>query len=245
MNQLNELAELDVSDSMKKNIEALTKAIESVDTASQEDATQKLVQIHSKVEEIEEYFWRPVDSKDVYERLIAIADALKDEDKVRHYQYQIRLREANDLEFQGRVQDFYGNKVKAIEFYAKALELIPVHELALPAHNKALKSLQNARTEAPKIEKKMELFQDDPKLWLKYGVALLIQGEVKRAIECFDRTIELDPANPDAHARRGTAMESLGDYEGAKKFLEKALELKPSSMIAKRGLNYVNYFLEQ
>jgi hypothetical protein len=40
-------------------------------------------------------------------------------------------------------------------------------------------------------------------------------------------------------------MESLGEFEEAKIYLQKAQELKPSSMIAKRGLNYADYFLEQ
>lgn len=237
--------DLDVSDSMKRNIEAMFKAMDTVNTANQGEAKEKLEQIHKKALEIEEYFWRPIDSKDVYERLISIANELGDEEKFGHYRYQIKLSEANELEFKGRVQDFYGNKVKAIEYYAQALELVPIHELALPAHNKALKSIEKARPEVVKIEGKIRSTDEDPKLWFKYGVALLNLGEVEKAIESFDKVIELDPSNPDAFARRGTAMESLGDYTGAKKYLEKALELKPSSMIAKRGLNYAEYFLER
>ena len=245
MNEIEQLMELDVSDSMKSNIDALFMAMDTVNPVKQDEAKEKLGQIHKKVEEIEEYFWRPINSKDVYERLISIAKELGEEEKSKHYEYQIKLSEANDLEFKGRVQDFYGNKVKAVEFYASALELVPVHELALPAHNKALKSIEKVRDEIVKIERKMGTNNEDPKMWFKFGVAHLNLGEVERAIECFDKTIELDPANPDALARRGTAMESLGDYTGAKKFLERALELKPTSMIAKRGLNYAEFFLEQ
>ena len=97
---------------------------------------------------------------------------------------------------------------------------------------------------SPYIEKKLETLTDDPKLWFRCGMVNLNLGDVEKSIECFDKVIELDPANPDAYARRGTAMESLGDYTGAKKFLKKALDLKPTSMIAKRGLNYADYFLE-
>ena len=123
--------------------------------------------------------------------------------------------------------------------------MVAVHELAGPAHNKALKSIDKARSEINTIERKMQVHTENPKLWFRLGVAHLNIGEVERAIECFDKTIEMDPSNPDAHARRGTAMESLGDYNGAKKYLERALELKPNSMIAKRGMNYAEYFLEQ
>jgi tetratricopeptide (TPR) repeat protein len=238
------LAELDVSDSMKRNIEALFLAMETVNTANSSEAKEKLDNIHKKVKEIEEYFWRPVDSKDVYERLILLANELGDQEKSKQYQYQIKASEANDLEFKGRVQDFFGNKVMAVQYYAKALELIPIHELAGPANKKALKSIDKARHDIGNIDRKLEVHKDDPKLWFKFGLTNLNLGEVEKSIECFDKVIELDPVNPEAYARRGTAMESLGDYTGAKKFLEKALELKPTSMIAKRGLNYAEYFLE-
>lgn len=164
--------------------------------------------------------------------------------KAGHYRSKIKLFKANDLEFKGRVQDFYGNKASALEYYSKALEFVPDHELANPAHDKVLKRLDKARMELRKIEKKLQIQDEDPRLWFKYGVVLLSLGKVDKAIECFDKVITLDSADPDAFARRGTAMESLGDYSGAKKYFEKALELKPNSMIAKRGLNYAGYFLE-
>jgi tetratricopeptide (TPR) repeat protein len=244
MNELQELTDLDVSDSMKNNIEALFNAIKSIETENTSEANEKLNQIHSKVVEIEEYFWRPVDSENVYQKLIEISKGLGDEEKASHYEYQIKLRKANELEFKGRVQDFFGNKTEAVKYYEEALELIPIHELALPAKTKALKSIEKAQNELPKIKRKLETNKKEPKLWLKYAVAHMNLGDVKRAIDFFDRVIELNPTDPDAHARRGCAMESLGDYRGAKKYLERALELKPTSMTAKRGLNYAEYFLD-
>jgi tetratricopeptide (TPR) repeat protein len=244
MNEIQKLIELDVSDSMKANIEALFGAMDTVNTSDIGDALEKFTKIHTKVAEIEEYFWRPVDSKEVYERLIVLAKELGDEEKSTHYKRQIDLSEANDWEFKGRVQEFYGNKIKALEFYSKALELIADHELAFPAHEKVLKSIDRARSEIDKWERKLQSQDDDPKLWFKYGIAQLNLGDVEKAIECLDRAIELDSTNPDAYARRGCAMESLGNYTEAKKYFEKALELKPTSMIAKRGMNYAEYFLE-
>jgi tetratricopeptide (TPR) repeat protein len=244
MNELQELINLDVSDSMKSNIEALFTAINSIETQNTNNASEKLNQIHSKVVEIEEYFWRPVDSESVYQKLIEISKGLGDEEKASHYEYQIKLRKANDLEFKGRVQDFFGNKAEALKFYEQALELIPIHELALPARTKAIKSIEKAQNELPKIKRKLEIHKEEPKLWLRYAVAHMNLGDVKRAIDFFDRVIELDPTDADAHAKRGCALESLGDYNGAKKYLERALELKPTSMTAKRGMNYAEYFLD-
>lgn len=235
---------MNVTVSMDKDIEALSKVIGIIDTSNRAKAKEMLVQIDKKVLEIEEHFWRPIDSPEVYKKLNALALELSDENKASIYDSKIKLFEANELEFKGRVQDFYGNKVKAIEYYAKALKLVPDHELALPAHEKALKSVDRAKREISQAEKKLQADSDDSKLWYKYGVAHLNLGEVDKAIECLDKAIEFDPSNPDALARRGTAMESLGDYQGSKKYFEKALEIKPSSMTAKRGLNYADYFLE-
>jgi tetratricopeptide (TPR) repeat protein len=245
MSELAELLDLDVSDSMKRNVEAINTALGTINTSQQNEAMEKLNQIHSKVLEVEEYFWRPVDSEDVYKRLTELAKQLGDSEKESHYQYQIRLKKANDLEFLGRVQDFYGNKVKAIEYYDQALEMIPTHELAAPARRKAQKNVDRANVDVSKIALKLDTTPDNSKLWFKIAMAHLNLGVVDKAIEYFDKVMELDPTDPDAHARRGTAMESLGDYKGAIQYLERALELKPTSMIAKRGMNYADYFLEQ
>jgi tetratricopeptide (TPR) repeat protein len=244
MNEIAELLALDVSDSMKQNIEAITSALGTINPSQKIEAAEKLNQVHSKVIEVEEYFWRPVDSEEVYMKLTDIAKELGDSEKESHYRYQIRLQKANDLEFQGRVQDFFGNKEKAVEYYDKALELIPTHELAAPARNKAKKSLDKALADVSKLAIKLEANDENSTMWYKFAMAHLNLGLVDKALEYFDRVIELNPTDPDAHARRGTAMESLGDFTGAKKYLERALELKPTSMIAKRGINYAEYFLE-
>lgn len=244
MKEMQELLKLNVTVSMDKDIEALSKVIDIIDTSNQAKAKEMLVQIDKKVMEIEEHFWRPIDSPEVYKKLNALALALGDDKKASIYDSKIKLFEANELEFKGRIQDFYGNKVKAIEYYSEALKLVPDHELALPAHEKALKSVDKAKSELGKTAKKLQTDANNPMLWFKHGVAHLNLGEIDKAIECLDKAIEFDPSNPDALARRGTAMESLGDYQGSKKYFEKALEIKSSSMTAKRGLNYADYFLE-
>lgn len=242
---MKKLSGLDVTDSMKRNIEVLNKAIGSVDVKKEGEARELLEAIHGKVTEIEEYFWRPVDSPDVYESLREIALQLGDQEKALKYKAQIDMFRANELEFQGRVEDFFGNKVKAVEYFAQALELVLDHELAKPAHEKAVRRIDKARKDLDIVERKMQAQEDDPRLWFRYGTANLNLGEVQKAIHCYDRAIELDPSDSDAYARRGTAMESQGDFEGAKKFFEQALTLKPTSMIAKRGMNYAEYFLEK
>jgi len=244
MKEIQELLKLNVTISMDKDIEILTNVLDNIDMSNLTEVKEAFKQINEKVAEIEEHFWRPIDSPEVYEKLKTLALELGDKKKVETYDSKIKLFQANEWEFKGRVQDFFGNKVKAVEYYAEALKLVPDHELALPANEKALKSVDKAKSELTKTADKLKTDTKDPKIWFKHGLAHLNLGEVDKAIECFDKTTELDPSNPDAFARRGTAMESLGDYQGAKKYFKKALEIKATSMIAKRGFNYAEYFLE-
>ena len=153
---MKELLELDVALGMDRDIEVLLKAINVVDTGNKAAAKEVLKQVHGKVVEIEEYFWRPIDSVEVYERLRTIAHELGDEDKAVTYDSKISLFKANELEFKGRVQDFYGNKTLAVQYYERALKLVPDHELALPAREKALRNIEKAKAEVAKCEKKLE-----------------------------------------------------------------------------------------
>jgi len=245
MNHLQELLEMDVSRDMKKDIELILKALDGIDVKKAAEAREMLEKIHGKAVEVEEYFWRPIDSTLVYERLKGVASQLGDGKKSALYDSKIKLFEANELEFKGRVQDFYGNKQKAIELYEQALKLAPDHELARPAHEKAKKSMEKARGDLAKTEAQLKGDPDNPKLLFKLGVAVIALGDAKKAIEYFERVIKLAPSDPEALAKRGTAMESLGDFDGSKEYFEKALKIKPSSLTAKRGLNYANYFLEK
>jgi hypothetical protein len=81
MSELSELLNLDVSDSMKRNIEAINSALGTINTSQQTEAVGILNQIHSKVLEVEEYFWRPVDSEEIYTRLTEVAKELGESEK--------------------------------------------------------------------------------------------------------------------------------------------------------------------
>jgi tetratricopeptide (TPR) repeat protein len=227
MSFLQQLSKLDVSIGMKKDIEVLLGAISEIDVKDIIRAKEILEKIHEKVVEVEEYFWRPIDSSEVY-----------------LYESKLKLLNANKLEFKGRVLDFYGNKTKALEFYEEALDLVPDHELARPAHEKALRSIDRAKKELGRTEKQLSNEPNNPTHWFKQGVALLALDDILQAIDRLDRALELNPSDADALARRGTAMECLGDYRGAMEYFKKALKLKPGSMTAKRGKSYAEFFLE-
>ncbi|WP_455391999.1 tetratricopeptide repeat protein [[Eubacterium] cellulosolvens] len=244
---------LDVTDSMKNNIKIIQDVISDLGIdpdapgALNTDQKQKIKTTISildrKIDEIEDYFWRPLDSPEVYEQLKKMASVIGEDDKVKKFDTKLNRIAANEQEFKGRVQNFFGNNTEALKYYEEAVKLSPDHELANAGVEKASKSLAKARVELPKLEQKIIDKPGDVKSLYKYALALLNMNRVEEAIKNFDRLIELDPNNPDAWAKRGTATESLGKYEESKKYFDKALEIKPSSTTAKRGKNYALYFL--
>jgi tetratricopeptide (TPR) repeat protein len=246
------LDDLDVTDNMQSNIKIIQNVIDdlgindklsAIEPNKKQEIETVLEKIDQKIDEIEDYFWRPLDSPEVYERLKNIAVAIGKNNKADKFQKKLNRIHANELEFKGRVQNFYGNNTEAVKYYEEALKLSPDHELAASSQEKASKSLLRASEKLPKLEKKLIDKPGDAKALMEYGKALLNLNRVEEAIKTFDKLIEKEPDNQDAWARRGTAMESIGQYQESKKYFDKALEIKPTSTTAKRGRNYALYFL--
>lgn len=248
------LEDLDVTVDMKENIRVIQRAIS--DLGLQRDASgniqvpdssaakRVLETVDVKIDQVEDYFWRPLDSPEVYTTLKDLATVLGDAPRVQKYEKKISRIEANELEFKGRVEAFYGNHAEALGYYDQALSLAPDHPLAGPGKEKVTKSLEKARKDMERLEKSKATKASDGKFWYNHGVCLLSQGQLEEAIDSFDKAIKFTPEDPNAWAKRGTALESMKKYEEAKPFFEKAMELKPNSMIAKRGLNYITYFTQ-
>ena len=59
------------------------------------------------------------------------------------------------------------------------------------------------------------------------GVALLVQGKIREAIECFQTALRLQPVYADALNNLGNAQTQAGQLEEAEQSLRRALELKP------------------
>ncbi|MFQ5885265.1 MAG: tetratricopeptide repeat protein, partial [Thermoplasmata archaeon] len=248
------LEDLDVTVDMKENIRVIQQAISdlglgrdssgSLQVPDPSAAKTVLENMDVKIDQVEDYFWRPLDSPEVYSTLKDLSTALGDTSRAQKYERKMNRIKANDLEFKGRVEAFYGNHAEALVHYEEALTLAPDHPLAGPGKEKSTKSLEKARKDMERLEKSMATKSSDGSFWYKYGVCMLTQGRLEDAIESFDKATKFTPENPDAWAKRGTALESMKRYEEARPFFQKALELKPNSMIAKRGLNYVTYFTQ-
>jgi tetratricopeptide (TPR) repeat protein len=67
---------------------------------------------------------------------------------------------------------------------------------------------------------------------LNRGTARLDAGDVRGAIEDYDRSIELDPAHDKSWNSRGFARERLGNGAGARSDYDEALRLNPGYILA-------------
>lgn len=248
------LENLDVTLDMGENVKAILNALS--DIGFQRDASGNvqvpdasrakdvLAKIDVKVDEAEDYFWRPLDSPEVYTDLKDLATTLGDTTRKQKYEKKINRIEANDLEFKGRMEAFYGNQAEAYKYYEQAVELSPDHPLAVPGKEKAYKAVEKAEKDLEKLEGSVDDKAEDGTFWYKYAVCNLTLGRLEKASECFDYAIKYSPDNPDAYAKKGTTLQSMKRYEESRPYFEKAQEIKPNSMIAKRGLNYIAYFTE-
>ena len=79
----------------------------------------------------------------------------------------------------------------------------------------------------------------DPNYFLaceNLGYALAITGELDGAINCFQKTTELQPRNPDAHYSLGSVYYKRGKLDEAIHHFRKVVELRPEDAMAHNSL---------
>ena len=241
---MTELSELDVEWNMGKTCEVISKAIAEVEKKGPKGETELLDLIEKKVKEAEEFYWRPLDEPEIYKRLGAIFEDLGKKAEAKKYLAKIQEMEAAKWEFRGRLQNFFGDNKRAAKYYAKALELQPDFPEAKKGLETAKKRLDKADAEIKKLESTIANKPGIMANVIKLGNCLADKGDLKGATEQFDKVLKAEPNNVDALCRKAHMLESVGNFKDAKPILEKAQEIKPSSLAAKRGLNYANYFIE-
>ena len=65
------------------------------------------------------------------------------------------------------------------------------------------------------------------------GICYSNQNNFKKAIECFQKTIELDPQNVEGYCNFGIFYSLQKDFDKAIKCFQKAIEIDPENEIAK------------
>lgn len=78
--------------------------------------------------------------------------------------------------------------------------------------------------------------EEDPGVWLKVGRIQHYSGQTVAAWQAFERAIELDPKNPEAHEQLGMLYVGSKQKELAVQHLEKAVRLDPTRWRARNAL---------
>ncbi len=244
------LAELDVQQSLKQTIEVLSRAAAEVDADLKASggtpglagrATLELV--GKKIEEAESYFARALDSKPLYDLLADIHGRLGDAAGAERYARQGRRFLSDEIEFRGRKQAFYGNNTRALQLFEEALQLTPDHDFATSGAEGSRKRIDKARKELEKLQAAART-KNTPKEHLALGAALADLGRMDEALAAFEAAIAIDGNNPDAWARKGTVLHAKGEVAAALEMYRKAVLIKPTSMLGRRGVNYASFDLE-
>ncbi len=63
---------------------------------------------------------------------------------------------------------------------------------------------------------------------LDKGYKLFIQGDHQKALECFNKILEMDPDHVKAWNNKGMVLSELKNYDEALKCFDMALKLDPS-----------------
>jgi tetratricopeptide (TPR) repeat protein len=95
--------------------------------------------------------------------------------------------------------------------------------------------LLHGRAAAPLVQD-----QSAPALF-RAAVAAQRRGELERAVEAYQRAIELEPRFAEAHANLGAVLARLGHYEQAVRAYERALSLDPQLNAARVNLGLAHY----
>lgn len=77
------------------------------------------------------------------------------------------------------------------------------------------------------LEKSLQILNNQPRAWTMKGVALTLLLRFDEALDCFRRSLEIDPAFVPTYINRGRLYRAMGVMEPARKDYLKAIQLDP------------------
>lgn len=130
----------------------------------------------------------------------------------------------------------YQSAVEAME----ALQVLasPKHDtVILPTVNSAVKSAQRDQLSLGDRTVPPAKYSDAHFVWFERADELFQQQRYRKAIECYDKVIQIAPNDYLAWFKRGIAFENLHHYEDAASSYQRVIEVQPNDYLAwfKRG----------
>ncbi|MBX3245194.1 MAG: tetratricopeptide repeat protein [Acidobacteria bacterium] len=173
-----------------------------------------------------------------------LVSAQSQEDRIRS---QALFNEGNSLMEKGDHQ-------QAVQKYTEAISLTPKEHLPYLNRGVAYLSLSKMSEAMADADNAISLIGDKPSETAKLHAGLGYQikgtifqnsGDLKQAIDCFSKAIELVPANANFINSRGNIRQINKDYENARIDYLKAVELAPQNALFRTNLGVVLFRLNE
>lgn len=140
----------------------------------------------------------------------------------------------------------YANAMKeqydeAIEDYSKALDLSIINSISEDQYNKTQEQYNKSNvSNIPPPPSYHELTIKYAEVYYNRGISYARKRLYERAIEDFNKTIELNPNMAEAYSNRGEAFQKIGLYDRAIDDYSKVIALEPKSTgtYVARGISY-------
>jgi len=112
----------------------------------------------------------------------------------------------------------------------RASKLHPEHFHVQYYMGTAFKMLQKHKQAADAYKVAATLDPSDPSVHFFYGESILqMGGDIEKAVQAFQRSLELDSENPEVHSNLGLALAESDDAAAAVHHFQKAIDLDPVS----------------
>ena|GEM_PF-793739 len=181
---------------------------------------------------------------------LALTGLQRYEDAIDCYGRALQIEPKNAMAWNNKGIALYGLKryEDAIDCYDRALQIDPTLNSAREnkkiAQEASWRGLEDEEYEWPEEDEEEgvdyeEDADEDDEYWLFKGWDLTEAGEDEKAIECFERALEISPENDEAWEGKGRALLKLGEDEEALECFEKALEIDDKNDLAWEGKGQV------
>lgn len=100
----------------------------------------------------------------------------------------------------------------------------------------ALIQLNNYTAAIQTLDKGLEIYENDEKLWYNKGFALFKLGKYNDALNAYDKVLQVNNQSVPALNNKGDTFFQLGRYQDAVDSYLKALEINPGNSYAAAGL---------
>ena len=242
-----ELQQLDPSDSMKRAMKVVDLLLEQIEEGEDGEVISRgLDLIAQKENEAVSYYMRPLDSDEIYNRLISLHEARGDIKSTDHYKSMIDQRRARKWTLYGELHSVLGSNTLAVKYFERALFYGPrddVVDEVKKALSKAAKRVDKAGSGLPIVLKKLEVRPSDGKLIGDAVKYLIDLNRIDEAIDMNGKILKLIPDDFESLHRKGCLQFLAGEREKALQTFSALKEENPNSTKAKSAFNWTSELL--